>query len=167
MIRRDIEAARKAGIIDDEKARELAVFFRGAANNAPTAAQAGTTSSDDEALRFLANFNDIFISIGIVLLSIGLMIGSGIVLGSTGNAPIIIAPVLVVLWLLLEYFAGHRRLLLPSMTLSLMITFIAMFLVSLLANGLGSVESAFNKIDNNIFESFTTIKNALHLVRVR
>jgi hypothetical protein len=133
MDRKEIEAARKAGVLDDAKAAELEAFI--AAERGPGA------SSDDENLRFLANFNDIFISIGIVLLTIGLSIGSALVLGSTGNAFIISLPVLVAVWAMLEYFAGRRRLLLPSMTLSLLFTWFAMLLVGLIAAGFGSLHA--------------------------
>lgn len=133
MNRLEIEAARKAGILDDAKAAQLEAFLR--AGEDPGAA------SDNESLRFLANFNDIFISIGLVLLAIGLSIGSGLFLGSTGSVLLIVAPVIIVLWALLEYFAGRRRLLLPSMTLSLLITGMAMMLAAIMASGFGNFES--------------------------
>lgn len=160
MTREDIKAAQKAGILDARKAAELEAFFRTNSDVRADAHQApGTTSSDDESLRFLANFNDIFISFGIVLLTIGLMIGAGTLLAGTGSALIVLGPVLIILWLLLEYFAGRRRLLLPSMTLTVMITFMVTFLVSLLASGLGTADSLAAKFSDNPFESFTTIKN--------
>jgi len=131
MDRKEIEAARQAGVLDEAKAAELEAFL--ASQRGPGA------SSDDESLRFLANFNDIFISIGLVLLTFGLSIGSGLLLGSSGSALVITLPVLAVLWVLLEYFAGRRRLLLPSMTLSLLITFFAMVLTALVASGFGTI----------------------------
>ena len=72
MNRRDIEEARLAGILDDAKAAELTAFLKSRAD--PGA------SSDDESLRFLTNFNDIFISIGIVILTVGLAMVSGCLL---------------------------------------------------------------------------------------
>ncbi len=134
MDRQKIEAARKAGVLDEAKAAELEAFL--ASERGPGA------SSDDENLRFLANFNDIFISIGLVLLTIGLSLGSTLMLAGTGNALIISLPVLIALWLMLEYFAGRRRLLLPSMTLSLLFTWFTMFLVGVVAAGFGSVDAA-------------------------
>lgn len=151
MNRQDIDAAVTAGILDHAKAAELAAFF-------DLRTLASTTSSDDESLRFLANFNDIFISIGIVLLSIGLIITSGTLFASSQSAVIVITPVLIALWLLLEYFAGRRRLLLPSMTLSVMVTVLMMFLIALVANGLGSVESATRTFDGDVFGQFDTVK---------
>lgn len=140
MDRKEIEAARSAGILDDAKAAELDAFLRAQAD--PGA------SSDNESLRFLANFNDVFISIGLGLLAVGLSIGSGMVFGSSGSALVVALPVLVALWALLEYFAGRRRLLLPSMTLSLLITGLAMILVALVASGFGDVEN----IEENFLE---------------
>ena len=132
MDRKEIEAARQAGILDDAKAAELDAFLR--AEGDPGA------SSDNESLRFLANFNDIFISIGLVLLSIGLTIGSTLLFAGSGSALVILLPILVALWLLLEYFAGRRRLLLPSMTLSLLFTGFAMILTALVASGFDSLD---------------------------
>lgn len=129
MDRRDIEAAHKAGVLDAGKAAELEAFFRAQAD--PGA------SSDNEGLRFLANFNDIFISIGLILLTIGLAMASASAFGTTLNPILIIGPVLAALWLLLEYFAGRRRLLLPSMTLSLIVTWLTMILVAFGASGVG------------------------------
>jgi len=150
MNREEIEAAREAGVIDETKARELSDFLK--------SRQAPGTSSDDEALRFLTNFNDIFISTGIVLLSIGLMIGSGVLFGATGSAFAVILPVLIVLWALLEYFAGRRRLLLPSMTLTVMITGLVTLLTALVANGLGNADNLASSLSDSIFKPFDTIK---------
>lgn len=150
MDRRDIEDARRAGILDDAKAAELTAFLKSRAD--PGA------SSDDESLRFLANFNDIFISIGIVILTIGLTMVSGTLFLATESAIIIIVPVIVVLWLMLEYFAGRRRLLLPSMTLTVMITLLFTLLTALVANGLGSVDSAAARFDGRFGDGLDAIK---------
>jgi len=153
MNQRDIDAARQAGILNAETAAELSAFFktqgRATANN----------GSEEETLRFLSNFNDIFISIGLVILAIGISMMSGTLLGGTGNAFIIMTPILISFWLLLEYFAGRRRLVLPSMTLTVMFIFTFTTLIALWANGLGSVESAEATFSGNPFESFDTIKN--------
>ncbi len=150
MNRRDIEEARLAGILDDAKAAELTAFLKSRAD--PGA------SSDDESLRFLTNFNDIFISIGIVILTVGLAMVSGAMFGTTGNAIVMILPIIIVLWLMLEYFAGRRRLLLPSMTLTVMITLQFTLLTALVANGLGSVDSAAATFGTDFGENFKTIK---------
>lgn len=149
MERRDIEAAKQAGILDTNKAAELEAFLR--KREDPGA------SSDNESLRFLANFNDVFISIGLILLAIGLSIGSGLMFGTTGNAIMIVGPVIVCLWLLLEYFAGRRRLLLPSMVLSVLVTGMAMILVGLVASGLGDI--------NNLEGNFNVLSSGFGQIR--
>ena len=107
MDQRDIDAAKQAGILDESKAAELTAFFKD--RRLPNTGDV----TEEQTLRFLSNFNDIFISIGLVILSIGVMMASGALLGGSGNAFVILAPILVVMWLLLEYFAGRRRLVLP------------------------------------------------------
>jgi len=153
MDQRDIDAARQAGILDADKAAELSAFFN-AQGRAPS-----SDGSQEETLRFLSNFNDIFISIGLVILSIGITMTSGTLFGSTGNAFIIAGPILVAFWLLLEYFAGRRRLVLPSMTLSVMFIFTFTLLTALWANGLGSLESAEATFSGNPFDNLDTVKN--------
>ena len=128
----DIRAAIEAGALSDDGARRLEAFLR--ARNDPD------RMLDPENLRFLSNFNDVFLTIGIVILMVGLGFLSGIsvfnVVGPRLVDPTSIAeatalanamklvviltpiPVLVGAWLLAEYFCGKRRLLLPSMALS-------------------------------------------------
>jgi hypothetical protein len=152
MNQRDIDAARQAGILDERKAAELVAFFQ------DRHVQSTGDVTEEQTLRFLSNFNDIFISIGLIILSIGVMMASGTLFGDTGNAFIILSPILVVMWLLLEYFAGRRRLVLPSMTLSVLFTFTFTLLAALWANGLGDLESASNTFSINTSDSFDTIK---------
>lgn len=135
MNRLEIEAARKAGILDESKAAELEAFLK--AGEDPGAA------SDNESLRFLANFNDIFISIGLVFLISALMMAVGLLVqpfftgistkwGALGAVATLLLPVILVTWLMLEYFAGRRRLTLPSMTLATLFTLLTSFLMGLL-----------------------------------
>lgn len=132
----DIRAAIEAGALSDESAKRLEAFLK--ARNDPD------RMLDPENLRFLSNFNDVFLTIGIVILMVGLGALSGIAVanilgfsvmmepGSIAEAramadkvrlATILAPVPVVVgaWLLAEYFCGKRRLLLPSMALSVAI----------------------------------------------
>lgn len=128
----DIRAAVEAGALSDDGARRLEAFLR--ARNDPD------RMLDPENLRFLSNFNDVFLTIGIVILMVGLGFLSGIsvfnvvgprlidptsiaeatALANTMKLVVILTPipVLVGAWLLAEYFCGKRRLLLPSMALS-------------------------------------------------
>jgi hypothetical protein len=134
--RTDLRAAVEAGAISDEAAKRFEAFLK--ARNDPE------RMLDPENLRFLSNFNDVFLTIGIVILMVGLGFLSSIsvinVLGlssmsnpenfAEANAlansirlAIILSPIPVIIgaWLLAEYFCGKRRLLLPSMALSIAI----------------------------------------------
>jgi hypothetical protein len=134
--RTDLRAAVEAGALSDDGAKRLEAFLK--ARNDPE------RMLDPENLRFLSNFNDVFLTIGIVVLMTGLAFLSGIavtnMLGLSGVAEpnslaeataladrirlaMILSPIPVVVgaWLLAEYFCGRRRLLLPSMALSVVI----------------------------------------------
>jgi hypothetical protein len=129
----DIRAAVEAGAISDEASRRFEAFLK--ARNDPD------RMLDPENLRFLSNFNDVFLTIGIVVLMTGLGFLSAIavtnILGLSAIAEpdsladataladrirlaIILSPIPLIIggWLLAEYFCGRRRLLLPSMALS-------------------------------------------------
>jgi hypothetical protein len=147
--RTDIRAAVEAGAISDEGAKRFEAFLK--ARNDPE------RMLDPENLRFLSNFNDVFLSIGIVVLMGGLGFLSAITMIDLMGLPrmqepetiaeasefagrvkmvIMLAPLplLVGAWLLAEYFTGRRRLLLPSMALSFFIVWAA----SISAAGLAS-----------------------------
>jgi len=130
----DLRAAVEGGAISDEGAKRLEAFLK--ARNDPE------RGLDSENLRFLTNFNDVFLTIGIAVLMTGLAFLSGIAMWnifgieaitSSGQPPeamlgtvkfaavLTPVPVLVGAWLLAEYFCGKRRLLLPSMALSVVI----------------------------------------------
>lgn len=132
----DIRAAVESGAISDEAAKRFEAFLK--ARNDPD------RMLDPENLRFLSNFNDVFLTIGIVVLMTGMGFLSAIsvinVLGLNAiseprsifearaladsiRLAIILSPIPVIVgaWLLAEYFCGKRRLLLPSMALSIAI----------------------------------------------
>jgi hypothetical protein len=133
----DIRAAVESGAISDEAAKRFEGFLK--ARNDPD------RGLDSENLRFLTNFNDVFLTIGIAVLMTGVSflsfnlfnsvlglsnidsLGSGTeAIGRVKLAGLLIPlPVLAGAWLLAEYFCGRRRLLLPSMALAGVITFSA------------------------------------------
>lgn len=119
--RSEIRAAVEAGILTRDQASRLEAFLASRADPV-----AKTASATDENLRFLNNFNDIFITIGIVILAMGLTAVTGLFFGpkfwsmvTGGNVgafgAIILMPVAGVMWLLAEYFGRRRRMLLPTM----------------------------------------------------
>jgi len=145
----DIRAAVEAGAISDEGAKRFEAFLK--ARTDPE------RMLDPENLRFLSNFNDVFLTIGIVVLMTGLgflsaisvinvlglsamsepqSIAEGRALADAIRLAIVLAPVPVVVgaWLLAEYFCGKRRLLLPSMALSIAIIWAS----AIMAAGLAS-----------------------------
>lgn len=112
--RSDLRAAIDAGILSAETAARLEAF---AAQRHGGAVE----TVEGESLRFLANFNDIFISIGIVLLLGGIAtFASAVFIGSAPSVTgVLIALAIPALsaWALSEYFCARRRLLLPSIVL--------------------------------------------------
>ncbi len=68
---------------------------------------------DEEALRFVTGFADIFVTIGIVLFlgALGVIMGGG-----AGSTPMV-AGIAASAWLLAEFFTGRRRMALPSIVL--------------------------------------------------
>ena len=110
----DLRAAVDAGVLSAEQAQRLEGFLEKRGG--------GMAVGDPESLRFLANFNDIFISIGLVLLLAGVALVGGVTgmgAGSvTAGSLMALLPVAAVSWLLAEYFCARRRLLLPSMVLA-------------------------------------------------
>lgn len=148
----DLVAAREAGVLSKEQARRLDAFLRNRAD--PVAA------GKSENLRFLANFNDIFITIGIILLTLGLTTltsfmfgGQAVTMAVKGQAgwfiAMILLPVAGVMWLLAEYFCRRRRLLLPSMALVLIFTIYA-------GLSLGAIMSGINGIDSETVENLNS-----------
>ena len=107
-----LEAAIAAGVIDRATAERLAPYI--AANGAPPE----TADPDDEKLRLITGFNDIFVTIGLVLF-LGAL---GYLASNAGLAPAAGA-VAVAAWLLAEFFTRTRRLALPSIVL--LVVFVA------------------------------------------
>ncbi len=132
--RGDLQAAVEADVISADQAARLEAFVR---------ARRMGVENDGESLRFLANLNDIFITIGILVLTAGLTVASGQVFGGfeggvdgLSSAPArVLLPVVAALWGLAEYFCGRRRLLLPSMALALLISIYVSLSVGALIGG--------------------------------
>lgn len=108
-LRDDITAATAEGIIDPDGAERLIAFLearrRGEADRA----------ADREEVRFVRGFHDVFLTIGIVMLFIGL--GTMIVPVAGLLPTALLAAILS--WALAEFFARRRRLVLPSMALAI------------------------------------------------
>ena len=112
MERDQLRAAVEADIISADQAARLEAMFRGHEEK----------TSEGEPLRFLSNLNDVFLSIGIIILFFGLgaafsIIGFGKVSFSQ-YAPIVTIPLALSAWGMAEYFCARRRMLLPSIVLA-------------------------------------------------
>ena len=135
--REALERAIKDGVVSPDQADKLQGYLaRGADPYAP---------EDPENLKFLSSFNDIFLSLGLVVLLFGVLLVSGLVLGpllAWGTTPIVVSVSLAVTaWILAEYFSRRRRLALPSMTLATVFYIAAGSAIGFLVAKLG-VESA-------------------------
>jgi hypothetical protein len=123
--RGDLEAAADAGVIAREQVDPLLAFLM--QRRAPLAATSG-----EEDLRFIRNFHDVFLAIGIVLLAIGMAIGIGSVVAGAGSprsgaltAGALTAGACAVVWGLGEVFARRRRLFLPAIAIVCALTLFA------------------------------------------
>ena len=115
--RREIRAAAEEGILTPEQARAFENFLQQRSDP--------DRGLGSENLRFLTNFNDIFLSVGLTIFVFGVGVAAAFVVGDSSPSQWaivwIMLPVLIASWALAEYFAGRRRLLLPAMTLVLAI----------------------------------------------
>ena len=118
----DLELAVGAGIIQDKQAAALVAFV-----NRPEAALSGR--ADEEQFRFISGFNDIFVTIGVLLFLWALVF----LIGGVGIGAFVIA---AAAWGLAEIFTKRRRQALPSIVL-LAAFGLAMFfgILSLFAGG--------------------------------
>lgn len=119
-----IEAAIKKGILTAEQAgklRALAVERDASGARADIAIRdVGLVHDpDDERFRLIGGFNDVFVTIGVVLLVAGLFWLSQ-VLGIMPSFPVLC---MLTAWGLSEFFARRLRLALPSIVLALMFSF--------------------------------------------
>ena len=113
----DLSAAVAAGIVTEAQAASLAALSRSRAG-AREAIRAG-----DEPFELFKGFNEIFIVVGLVILATGwtavtglLVVDSGNLLGSVRTTGVVSA---AIVWLLAEYFTRRRRMVAPSITLTI------------------------------------------------
>lgn len=131
-------------------------------NKTDARAVAAQSLPGEEDLRFIRNFHDIFLSIGILMFAAGLGIATTIlvlpIVGEAGEsgagfsrALSIIAGAAaidaVIMWLMAEYFARGRRLFLPSIVI--LIAFNIFFFVAA-----GAAYAAIVGLDKTFFDKF-------------
>ncbi|MGH6855211.1 MAG: hypothetical protein ACREDN_07310 [Aestuariivirga sp.] len=127
----DIEAAVAAGVIEESAADRLLNFIQskggGRASNA-----------DEENLRLISSFNDIFVTIGLAL-----FLGAIAVIGNAYNVSAGAFAVAAASWLLAEVFTRRKRMAFPSIIL--LVTFGASAFLGVSAWLTPDVEDAFSK----------------------
>jgi hypothetical protein len=133
-----LEAAAAAGVIQAEQVGPLHDFL------ASQAAGVAAAPSGEEDLRFIRNFHDVFLAIGIVLLAIGLAVGVVVFVTTSGQTEPQAIAVLTgglltgcaaAMWLLGEVFARRRRLFLPAIAIVIALTVFMMTAAALLYTG--------------------------------
>ena len=153
--RDDLKAAVNAGVLSSQQAVRLEAFLVNRAKG--DVADAGAGGSEN--LRFLSNFNDIFITIGLVILFGGFAALFGFVVGTMfAEVPLLAGAIMSIAigalaWAMMEYFCARRRMLLPSMFLAV-VTSIAG--AALIATLYGSISGA----GERVFERFDPVSGA-------
>jgi hypothetical protein len=133
-----LEAAAAAGVISAEQVGPLQDFL------ASRAAGVATAPSGEEDLRFIRNFHDVFLAIGIVLLAIGLAVAVSVYVTTSGiedpqvgaiTTGALFAGCGALMWGLGEIFARRRRLFLPAIAIVISLTGFMIFATGLLYAG--------------------------------
>lgn len=121
----DIQDAVEAGALTAEQAASLRNHV---------ASRTGTPTPDEEHVRMLQGFNDLYVYASSIVLLIGLgWLGSKVETG--GRAPSFVMPLLVALasWGLAEWFGRKKRLALTAITLAWVFVYAVFFTIMLLA----------------------------------
>lgn len=112
MTPKQIDAALEAGILSEEQAKAMR------AKIARTVPEVGPETKsligNEEDMRFVRSFSDVFIAMGLGLFALGLSAFGGIM-----NTAIVFVALAVFMWLQAEYFARHKRAHLPTLIISL------------------------------------------------
>lgn len=122
-----IEAAVAQGILTGDQAARLRDLAR--RDLAPVSVNDGLPDPDDEKFRLIGGFNDVFVTIGVLLL-VAAFFGLASVLDFRPGLAVL---AMIAAWGLSEFFSRRMRLALPSITLALMFAGATGFLATSLA----------------------------------
>lgn len=113
----ELTAAVNAGVIDAAQAEKLRAMRRGAASIGPDGEPA---IADEERFRFLNGFNDVFLTIGVLLVAGAFLIASSTAstFGMSWVGTLALAA--VTFWVLSEILVARLRAVLPGMVLSVL-----------------------------------------------
>jgi hypothetical protein len=133
--RRALESAAAAGLIRAEQVGPLYDFL--------ATGGVATALPGEEDLRFIRNFHDVFLAIGIVLFAVGMGVGVGAFAAQSAASPQqgamlsggLCLGAAAVMWGLGELFARRRRLFLPAIAIVCAMTLFAVCGVALLYAG--------------------------------
>lgn len=145
-----LEAAAAAGIIRSEQVAPLYQFL--------STGGVAPALTGEEDLRFIRNFHDVFLAIGIALFAVGLAVGIGAFSASAPDvvrgffwAGLLCIGAGAVMWVLGELFARRRRLFLPAIAIVLAMTAFIVVGVGLLYAGVVEVGDArLNDVDGGV-----------------
>lgn len=133
-----LEAAASAGVISAAQVAPLYDFL------SSRAAGVASAPSGEEDLRFIRNFHDVFLAIGILLVAGGLGTAVGVyVSGASISDPqvgaittgMLFAGCAAIMWVLGEVFARRRRLFLPAIAIVIALTIFTVIAAALLYAG--------------------------------
>lgn len=127
-----LEAAAQAGLLAPDQVAPLADFL---SQRAAPASQETPVRDGEEPLRFIRNFQDVFLAIGIAVLGLGMLIWvvSSLPTMAVGGPMMLWGPAAIaavcagVMWGIAEAFAGRRRLFLPAIASCLGVTSFVFF----------------------------------------
>ncbi len=158
-----IDAAVAEGILSADQAQRLREL---AARRAPAIRDA-SADPDDEKFRLIGGFNDVFVTIGVLLL-VGAFFGLASVLDFRPGLAVV---AMIAAWGLSEFFSRHMRLALPSITLALMFAgatgFLATSLGGLFPNGGDWADDRGFRLWVMLFSLGVMVGGALHYWRFR
>ncbi|MBN9281262.1 MAG: hypothetical protein J0H37_03165 [Hyphomicrobium denitrificans] len=112
----DLKAAVEAGVIDAAQAEKLKAMRAGSAGVGPDGEPA---IADEERFRFLNGFNDVFLTIGVLLVAGAVLAATSTTFFGLGWAATM-AVGAAVFWALSEILVGRLRAVLPGMVLSIL-----------------------------------------------
>ncbi len=112
----DLESAIAAGVIAASAADRLVAFVQ----------NAGASQADEENLRLISSFNDIFVTIGLLL-----FLGATAAIGNTYSVSMGAFAVAVASWLLAEVFTRRKRMAFPSIVLLVIFSVACFFFIGI------------------------------------
>lgn len=126
----DLQAAVEAGVIDAAQAEKLRAMRAQGSNRDFATPDGEPPLADEERFRFLNGFNDVFLTIGVLLVAAAFLFAAAP--GFSGAAWItVLGLAAAAFWILSEILVGRLRAVLPGMALSILFaTFAAMTFVT-------------------------------------